>query len=223
TRLPAVPPVRPEPGVLLTSAAATHFTGILGTTHDAPEVVNVFRNSVLVTPFAFVLYVGGMTACLLRRNLRWAIVANLVIVGCLADAAYGAKLHTLWDAIFPWATLDRLLSIQYWVVPLIMAFGLVSVATVLRRLATSARSRAAAAARRPALALVSAGAAVVVVTVVSGANNDRGVYAQAVDVHGLATSADMAALRAMDHALAPGSVVLTHSSTDAGQWIDALT
>src|SRR5205807_9821020 len=73
------------------------------------------------------------------------------------------------------------------------------------------------------LALVSAGAAVVVVTAVSGANNDRGVYAQAVDVHGLATSADMAALRAMDHALAPGSVVLTNSSTDAGQWIDALT
>jgi hypothetical protein len=49
------------------------------------------------------------------------------------------------------------------------------------------------------------------------------VYALARDVHGLASSADVAALAAMDRQLPPASIVLTDPVPDGGAWVTALT
>lgn len=211
TRLPAVLPGHAPPGVLLQPNQARNFTGTLGSGRDAFEVLNVFRAADLVTPLAPFLYLAGLAAALLRRHLRWALVATAIVIGCLADAGYGAHLHVVWDAIFPWATADRLVSIQYWVVPLILAFGLCSAVDLLR----SSTARAGPARTLAALAVLA--------TAATGTNTDRSVYALNHDVYWVASSADVAALAAMDRQLPPGSIVLTDPVTDGGAWVTALT
>jgi hypothetical protein len=225
TRLPAVPAAAVT--AVETPSEAGSFLGILGSSRDSAEVFNVFRNSVLVTSLALPLYVMGVGFALIRHRLRWAILVNLFFIACLADVGYGHALGSLWNRVFPWAVVDRLLGMQYWVVPLIMAFGFVCAGELLlpragaaarAALATSRSSR-----RAPSMLAGAVLATVVVVTIVSGTNNDHGVYDQAVDVHGLASDADVAAIAQMDDRLTPGSIVLTNTSGDAGIWINALS
>jgi hypothetical protein len=226
TRIPATPHGLPNPEASTTDTPAAHFLGILGSARDAPEVVNVFRDSVLITPLALALFIAGMAAVLIRHRLRWALVVNLLLIACLADVGYGHALERLWNAIFPWAVVDRLLGMQYWVVPILMGYGLVSAVELIRAVLEGPRRNGvggAQATRRLRFGLAGLALVAVAVTAVSGTRDDHSTYDQTVDVHGLATDADVAALSQMDATLPPGTIVLTHGTSDAGQWINAVT
>jgi hypothetical protein len=115
---------------------------------------------------------------------------------------------------------------QYWVVPILMGYGLVSAVDVLRGLATGPRptqGAGGASTRRMTFGISGLAAVAIIVTAVSGARSDHSTYDQAVDVHGLATAADIDAMAQMDRTLPPGSIVLTNGTSDAGQWVNALT
>jgi hypothetical protein len=110
---------------------------------------------------------------------------------------------------------DRLLAIQWFLVPLLICWGLFHF-----RAALPAVSNA----RRPAaIALAGlAGAAAIITPLVGGAAQLSAIRA-AVAGAGGASEADWAALTAMDRVVRPGTVVLTRGALDPGVWVDSVS
>jgi hypothetical protein len=174
----------------------------------------LFRSFVFPSQAIILLWLAGVAAAVLSRRLRWALVAQLAILACLADVVVTGRLTRLWEAVFPWATDDRLMSIQYWVLPLLMALGAV---WVVERLAAVLPSRP-----RPALS----GAALLAVAIlcaVPGIGRGGDLFSAEKAAHTAASAADIAVLHRLAAVLPPGSTVLTEGLDDAGQWVGALT
>lgn len=215
---PAVPAAVAPDGVSAGSQTV-QMLARMGSRSQMLHALADFVHSELVAP-AVILYVLGLAAALLVRGMRWALVAHVALLLILADVGYGGILMRVWSAVFPWSGADRVVSIQWFVVPLLMAWGVVNAAQVFRPLL--ARTGGAGVQRRMrlgAVALSALTAATVAVAAWHTADDMSGSAATSTTT----TDADVAAMAAMDRALPPGTVVLAHTGADGGQWIDVLT
>src|SRR5205807_696287 len=71
------------------------------------------------------LYLLGIVAILWTKRNVWALLVHLAMLACLVDVEVTGTLERVWTATYPWSTVDRLLSMQFFVLPLIMAQGVV--------------------------------------------------------------------------------------------------
>jgi hypothetical protein len=168
---------------------------------------------------AIALSVVGCVAAVLARRMRWAVVSLAVVVGIALDVVSGGHLKRLWLDVYPWSSADRVLAMLFWVLPPLMAFGMVSVWQGLVR-RVGAAPDAGEATRRRRLAIGLAGAAVVL-TAVPGLGRDLDIYRAAARDRGVVTADDVRVLAATDAALPSGLTVLTDELDDAGQWLAA--
>ena len=93
----------------------------------------------LLGPAALVLYCIGAIAMLIRRRMLWVLVAQVLLFLIMADDLYLHYLHRIWTSIYPWGDTDRVLGIEYWLIPLVLAFGLFAVGDLIRSLARTRR------------------------------------------------------------------------------------
>jgi hypothetical protein len=117
-------------------------TGLLApgnTTHPHPRVVfEIFAQTDLSSPIALGLLGLGLVAALARRQLLWVLAAYVLLLLAVADSLHTHLFN--WGAVRPWVEPDRLLGLAYWVVPLLMAFGLVSGLSLAIQVARFART-----------------------------------------------------------------------------------
>jgi hypothetical protein len=132
TRIPALPPLtNTEPPAYVLSVTPMplkphHILVLIGETD-------------LIGPIALILYGIGAIAMLIRRRMLWVLVAQVLLFLLMADDLYLHYLHRLWNAIYPWGDTDRMLGVQYWLIPLVLAFGLFSLWDLLRWLSRTRR------------------------------------------------------------------------------------
>jgi hypothetical protein len=93
----------------------------------------------LISPITLALYLIGVVALLFRRRMLWILVAQVVLVVVMVDDFYLHKFNSIWRLIYPWGDADRILGVQYWLMPLVLAAGLFAVADVLRALPRTRR------------------------------------------------------------------------------------
>jgi hypothetical protein len=211
----AVPAVAPPEGVV-SSTQAMQMLARMGSRSQMLNALADFVHSELVVP-AVLLYVLGIAASLLVRGVRWLLVAHVLLLVVLADVGYGGILMRLWTPVFPWSGADRIVSIQWFIVPLLMTWGVFSAPMVFRPVIARMRTP------RAVMAVMGSVAAVALLCVVVST------WRSLTDMQSSATGsshtgdADVVALAAMDRALPPGTLVLANTGADAGQWIDVLT
>ena len=85
------------------------------------------------------LYCIGATAMLIRRRMLWVLVAQVLLFLIMADDLYLHYLHRIWNSIYPWGDTDRVLGIQYWLIPLVLALGLFALGDLIRWLSRTCR------------------------------------------------------------------------------------
>jgi hypothetical protein len=132
TRIPHVPPV--------TRTQPPQF--VLSTTHmplKPHHILVLIAQTDLLGPAALVLYCIGAIAMLIRRRMLWVLVAQVLLFLIMADDLYLHYLHRIWNSIYPWGDTDRVLGIEYWLIPLVLAFGLFAVGDLIRSLARTRR------------------------------------------------------------------------------------
>lgn len=132
TRLPHVPPptqVQSSPIVVATAPTPVKFHHIL----------LMIAETDLTSPVALVLYGIGAIGLLIRRTMLWVLAAQALLVAMMVDALFLHKLSFLWRLVYPWGDADRIVGVQYWLIPLVLAFGLVALADLMRRLSRSGR------------------------------------------------------------------------------------
>ena len=211
-RLPAVPTgVTPRVSGPAAPEDVAYFAAV-----SAKRLVDAYytARSFLAAPtLLIVLALIGVGIALRTRRMRWAVVSEALVLLAYADIETGARLHRLWVKVYPWSADDRILSIQYWALPVVIGTGIALVAVELSRSTGDGRGG------RWAL-LVSA--AVALAMAVPGLGHASDYYRGFIDQKGVVTSADLAAMADMAGRLQPGAAVLFDGS-DAGQWIDTLT
>ena len=130
TRIPAVPPARPtEP--------ASYILSVGHLALKPHHILVLIAQTDLIGPVALALYCIGAIAMLIRRKMLWVLVAQLLVLLLMADDLYLHYLHRLWSAIYPWGDTDRILGLQYWLIPLVLAFGLFALRDLMRVLSRS--------------------------------------------------------------------------------------
>ncbi|MHB8488733.1 MAG: DUF6541 family protein [Candidatus Dormibacteria bacterium] len=132
TRIPHVP--------TLTRTQPPQF--VLATTHmplKPHHILVLIAQTDVVGPVALLLYCVGAVAMLIRRRMLWVLVAQGLLFLLMADDLYLHYLHRIWNAIYPWGDTDRVLGIQYWLIPLVLAFGLFAIGDVIRTLSRTRR------------------------------------------------------------------------------------
>jgi hypothetical protein len=132
TRMPHVPkPIATQPSaiVLPVGSSPVMLHQILG---DIAQVD-------LTSPVTLALFAIGVVALLVRRRMLWVLVAEAVLVVLMVDDFYLHKLNSLWRLIYPWGDTDRILGVQYWLIPLVLGAGLFAVADVMRALSRTRR------------------------------------------------------------------------------------
>jgi hypothetical protein len=133
TRIPHLPP-------------ATHTepaSFVLSTAHQALKphhILVLIAQTDLLGPVALALYCVGAIAMLIRRRMLWVLVAQVLLFLIMADDLYLHYLHRLWTVIYPWGDTDRVLGIQYWLIPLVLAFGLFAIWDLMRSLSRTRRA-----------------------------------------------------------------------------------
>jgi hypothetical protein len=167
-----------------------------------------------MTGLTIVLAFAGIAAAVLLRRARWTLVVLAAIVLIVDDVLGAERLHRLWSEVYPWSTVDRVYGMSFWVLPLLMAFGLVWLATIVRP-----RMGAGVIRRLGPVALL----AVIAPALYHGVDHDHAVLADNARAHSRVTDADIQVLEAMDGALPAGSRVLTNGESDAGIWVGSLT
>jgi hypothetical protein len=215
TRVPAQPIGLLPPNVTAADQAA-NFLGVWGPPHSALHAYADFLGTEMAGAVATIPYLLGLIAAVRVKGMRWALVAHVVLLVILADVAYSVVLRRLWTPLFPWSVIDRIVSIQWFVVPLLSTWGLFNMRKALD-IRPSQR-------RRPAtVVLVGMFVGGAVLTPIVGGAHELSRIRDAAASEDPSTDADMAALTAMDRMLPPGTVVLTQGRFDAGQWTDAVT
>ena len=132
TRIPHVPP--------LTRIQPPQF--VLATAHmplKAHHILVLIAQTDLLGPAALALYGVGAIAMLIRRRVLWVLVAQVLLFLIMADDLYLHYLHRIWTIIYPWGDTDRVLGIQYFLIPLVLAFGLVAIGDLMRTLSRTRR------------------------------------------------------------------------------------
>jgi hypothetical protein len=132
TRIPHVPPV--------TRTQPPQF--VLSTTHvplKPHHILVLIAQTDLLGPAALALFCIGAIAMLIRRRMLWVLVAQVLLLLIMADDLYLHYLHRIWNSIYPWGDTDRVLGIEYWLIPLVLAFGLFAVGDLMRTLSRTRR------------------------------------------------------------------------------------
>jgi hypothetical protein len=132
TRLPHEPPplhIQPSAVIIATKSAPVKFHHILLTIAETD----------FTSPVALALYVIGAITLLLRRKMLWVLAAQILLVLMMVDDLFLHRLSWFWRLIYPWGDTDRILGVQYWLIPLVLGVGLLSLADVLRRLSRPRR------------------------------------------------------------------------------------
>jgi hypothetical protein len=132
TRLPHVPPptaTQPSSAVLPDTSSPIHIRVILAS----------IAQTDLISPITVALYVIGAVALLIRRRMLWVLLAQVVLVALMVDDFYLHKLNKLWRLIYPWGEQDRILGVQYWLIPLVLGVGFLAVVKVMRALSRERR------------------------------------------------------------------------------------
>ncbi len=132
TRLPHVPPptqIQPSQIIVATKAAPVKFHHILLTIAETD----------LTSPVALALYVIGAITLLLRRRMLWVLAAQVLLVVMMVDDLFLHRLSWFWRIVYPWGDTDRILGVQYWLIPLVLGVGLMSLMDVMRRLSRTRR------------------------------------------------------------------------------------
>lgn len=93
---------------------------------DSRTFFEYFAQTDLTSPIAVALFAIGIVAAVGRRQLLWALASLLLLFAVLEDVSYSGLLQSVWlGVVWPWGDVDRLLGVAYWVVPMLMAAGLV--------------------------------------------------------------------------------------------------
>ncbi len=132
TRIPHLPPV--------TRTQPPQF--VLSTTHmplKPHHILVLIAQTDLLGPAALALFCIGAIAMLIRRRMLWVLVAQVLLLLIMADDLYLHYLHRIWNSIYPWGDTDRVLGIEYWLIPLVLAFGLFAVGDLMRTLSRTRR------------------------------------------------------------------------------------
>ena len=132
TRLPHVPlpsRVQPSPIVVATASEPLKFHHILVTIAETN----------LTSPIALGLFVIGVVALLMRRKMLWVLAAQVLLVVMMVDDLFLHKLTWFWRLVYPWGDTDRIVGVQYWLLPLVLSAGLLSLVDVMRRMSRTRR------------------------------------------------------------------------------------
>jgi hypothetical protein len=132
TRVPHVP--KPT----ASDASPVIFTAV-STPIRLHQILASIAQTDLISPVTFALYGVGVIALLIRRRMLWVLGAQAVLVLLMADNFYSHKLNALWKVVYPWGDIDRILGVQYFLIPLVLAAALFAVADVLRELSRTRR------------------------------------------------------------------------------------
>jgi uncharacterized protein DUF6541 len=215
TLITRVPALTPTAGARLPAATLTEVSRFGGDIARAGVVdtLNAFAHYAFPSALVMGAYLLGVIAALVERRLRWALVAHAVLLACFVDVLSTGALGRLWIAVYPWSVQDRLPAVQYWVVPLLMALGLVWLGSRLNLALAGGRARSGA---------LFLGAAALVACAVD-APHDATVYSASVRQRGVVTAADRSVIDRLSSRLPAGSVVLTDGIDDSGQWLAVLS
>jgi hypothetical protein len=220
TSAPAVPPVTLSPLAGPVQTTRTAFESSIGHL-GAAGALTTFRDAMLPHALGLLLYGLGLVAALATRRLWWALVAHVILLGAYLDVVVTGRLSRVWVITYPWSTDDRLLSIQYWVLPLIMAGGVVWIVELMQ--ASRLADTVGRAGRLPLTRLGLAGALMATLTVLVGGTRSTALtYHDQVNSRAVVRQADLEAIRAMSARLPHGAIVASNGA-DAGQWVDVLT
>jgi hypothetical protein len=170
TRLPKPPPpVHPE-----------RF-GALGVPASSPvhphSLVELVTQTDVTSPVAVALIAAGVVAVLLTRRMLWVLASEVILLLAMADALAWRHLARFWiHGLNPWGDLDRIVGVQYWLIPLLLGVGLLALGRGLRDLS-----------RRPGLRVAAPVAAALAAIVVLLARNPiarvwRSLFGLTVDV-----------------------------------------
>jgi hypothetical protein len=125
TRIPHVPPTTTtEPSLIVVSN--THMP------LKPHHIVVLIGETDIIGPVALALYCIGAVAMLIRRRMLWVLGAQVLLLLMMADDLYTHYLYHLWNGIYPWGDTDRILGVQYWLIPLVLAFGLFALWDLMR-------------------------------------------------------------------------------------------
>ncbi|MEA2638514.1 MAG: hypothetical protein QOE18_1571, partial [Chloroflexota bacterium] len=103
------------------------------------QIVGDIAQTDLISPVTLGLFAIGVVALLVRRRMLWIFVAEAVLLVLMVDDFYLHKLNRLWRLIYPWGDTDRILGVQYWLIPLVLGVGLLALADVMRALSRTRR------------------------------------------------------------------------------------
>jgi hypothetical protein len=88
----------------------------------------------VIGPVALALVCIGAVAMLIRRRMLWVLAVEVLLLLMMADDLYLHHLYHLWNGIYPWGDTDRIVGVQYWLIPLVLAFGLFALWDLMRTL-----------------------------------------------------------------------------------------
>jgi hypothetical protein len=127
TRMPHVPPANPTaPSAVVLQTVSSHV--------QLHQIAADIAQSDLISPITLALYVIGVVTMLIRRRMLWVLVAQILLVLLMVDDLYLHKLDKLWRLIYPWGDPDRIVGVQYWLIPLVLATGFLAMVSVVRSL-----------------------------------------------------------------------------------------
>jgi hypothetical protein len=132
TRTPHVPAPtasQPSSAVLPTISSAVHLRVILAS----------IAQTDLISPVTVALYAIGAIALIVRRRMLWVLLAQLVLVALMIDNFSLHNLAKFWRAVYPWGEQDRILGYQYWLIPLVLGVGFLTLVSVMRALSRTRR------------------------------------------------------------------------------------
>jgi hypothetical protein len=186
------------------------------------DVLSTFVGLTL-SPFSAALLCIGAGVVLLRHHALWLLGAIALPLLCALDVDGQQWLHPLWVRVYPWTDLERLAGMEFFVVPVVAAIGVVwlagRAAGVLRRREHPEAPRW----LRPAV--ISAALMAVLAGLALGVGSQRvsQMLSAEMSVSVQVSSQDVAVIDRLAAQLSPGSVVLNDGVADAGDWITALT
>lgn len=132
TRIPAVPATTAtEPALYVVPAAHMPL--------KPHHIIVLIAETDVIGPVALALYCIGALAMLIRRRMLWVLGAQVLLLLMMADDLYLHFLYHLWNGIYPWGDTDRILGVQYWLIPLVLAFGLFALCDLMRTLSRRRR------------------------------------------------------------------------------------
>ena len=132
TRVPkGAPPLHTEP-----SAVSLPVGGLPAHPH---ELLQFVAQTNLTSPIAVGLLCAGAIAIVVQRRMLWVLVAEILVVIAMFDTLYWHHFASLIRTVYPWGDTDRLLGIQYWIIPFILAAGVLGMVELMRALARDRR------------------------------------------------------------------------------------